>query len=148
MGKKADEQKRKRKLPQRFGRQATLSDSDDDLDSVVDSLSNDGDFTPTKKGRYDNNMILSDDDDIDESRSRLQNSVEQRNFDADLDSIDMTERSNESTSNSITIIGEKNRQGSGQIDHILQNVQQSLTVITNSICKLNEKIDQIFARVD
>lgn len=76
MGKKADQQKRKRKFPERFGKRGILSDySDDDVESEVDSLSHDSDFTPTKKAKYADDMILSDDDDISESSGRLQNLV-------------------------------------------------------------------------
>lgn len=148
MGKISNEPKRKRKHPERFGEKAILGEdySNDELDSEIDSVSNDGDFTPTKRRKYGQDVILSDDDDISESTGRPEN-FERRNFDTDFDLIDMAESSNHSSSNSVTIIGEKNRHESSQITNILQNMQQSLTTIMSSICDLREKNDEIFARL-
>lgn len=142
-------QKRKRKYPERFGEKGILDDLNDEWESEIDSISNDGDFTPTKKSRYGQKVIHSDDDDddISESTGRSANFGEKQNFDADMDWIDVAEASNHNTSNSISITGRKNRHESGQIDHILQSVLKSLATVSSSIENMNEKIDQGFARV-
>lgn len=157
MGKLTNGQKRKRRNPERFGEKATYDYSDDELYSEIDSLSNDSNFTPIKKRKLGQQMILSDDD-AGESSDQLQNFGAMRNFDRDLELIEDADRSNlitshsiqqlYRTSNSIPITQRQNRHDNdGKMDDILENVLRSLNTVTNSIGELDKKVDQIFARV-
>lgn len=139
-------EKRKRNSPERFGEKAIAGrdySEDEQEISIDDSSSIDGDYTPTKKPKYGPNVTLTDDEDNDISESIGQYSGEKRNFDDDMDLIDTIEQSNPSTSNIISNKTEKNRHQIGKTD----NIFQLLTKVMGSISKLDEKVDQIHARV-
>lgn len=132
------ELKRKRQITKRFGEKAIAGrDYSDDELSACDSSSIDGNYTPTKKTKY-GRYVLSDDDDDDDHDNDSGESIGfgvSINYDKDMDDIVANESS--IISNTAKICSPS--------DHI--HLIQLLTKVMSSICKMDAKVDQIYARV-